>query len=103
MPSHRLGDAALAIVVCGDPSISEWWLQDCTLATGNILIAAAGLGLGSVTLGCHGKAKRERPIRQVLGIPEEIGLAGVLSIGHPAEEKEARTQFDPAPVHRGRP
>jgi hypothetical protein len=38
----------------------------------------------------------------VLDIPEEIGLASVLSIGHPAEEKEARTQYDPARVHRNK-
>ena len=101
-PYRRLGDAALAIVVCGDPSISDWWLQDCTLATENILIAVTGLGLGAVFLGCHGKAEREQPIRQVLGIPEEIGLASVLSIGYPAEEKEPRTQYDLARVHRNK-
>jgi nitroreductase len=100
--SKTLGDAALATVVCGDPSISDWWLQDCTLATENILIAVAALGLGAVFLGCHGKAEREQPIRQVLGIPEEIGLASVLCIGHPAEEKEPRTQYDPARVHRNK-
>jgi len=100
--SRTLGGAALAIVVCGDPSISDWWLQDCTLATENILIAAAGLGLGAVFLGCHGRAEREQPIRQVLGIPEEIGLASVLCISHPAEEKEPRTQYDPARVHRNK-
>ena len=101
-PYSRLGDAALAIVVCGDPSISDWWLQDCTLATENILIAAAGLGLGAVFLGCHEQAEREQPIRQVLGIPEEIGMASVLSIGHPAEEKEPRTQYDPTQVHHNK-
>jgi nitroreductase len=101
-PYGRLGDAALAIVVCGDPSISDWWLQDCTLATENILIAAAGLGLGAVFLGCYERAEREQPIRQVLGIPQEIGMASVLSIGYPAEEKEPRTQYDPAQVHRNR-
>jgi len=101
-PYSRLGDAALAIVVCGDPSISDWWLQDCTLATENILIAAAGLGLGAVFLGCHERAEREQPIRQVLGIPQEIGMASVLSIGYPAEEKEPRTQYDPAQVHRNK-
>ncbi|MFN2131211.1 MAG: nitroreductase family protein, partial [Anaerolineae bacterium] len=58
-----LPGAALAIVVCGDPSVSDWWLQDCTLATENILVAAAGLGLGAVFLGCHGKGEREGPIR----------------------------------------
>jgi nitroreductase len=100
--SRTLGGAALVIVVCGDPSISDWWLQDCTLATENILIAVAGLGLGAVFLGCHGKAEREQPIRQVLGIPEEIGLASVLCIGHPVEEKEPRTQYDPVRVHRNK-
>lgn len=100
--SRTLGEAALAIVVCGDPTISDWWLQDCTLASENILIAAAALGLGAVFLGCHGRAEREQPIRQVLGIPEEIGLASVLCIGHPAEEKEPRTQYDPARVHRNK-
>ena len=101
-PYSRVGDAALAIVVCGDPSISDWWLQDCTLAIENILIAAAGLGLGAVFLGCHERAEREQPIRQVLGIPQEIGMASVLSIGYPAEEKEPRTQYDPAQVHRNK-
>ena len=100
--ARTLGDAALAIVVCGDPSISDWWVQDCSAATENILIAVAGFGLGAVWLGCHGRAEREQPIRQVLGIPEQIGLASVLSIGYPAEEKEPRTQYDPARVHHNR-
>jgi len=98
---RTLPDAALVIVVCGDPSVSDWWLQDCTPATENILIAAA-VGLGAVFLGCHGKAEREGPIRQVLAIPDEIGMASVLCIGHPAEEKEPRTQYDPARVHRSK-
>ncbi len=100
--SRTLPDAALVIVVCGNPSVSSWWLQDCTLATQNILVAAAGLGLGSVFLGCYGKPEREEPIRRVLDIPAEIGLASVLCLGHPAEHKEPRTQYDPAQVHRDR-
>jgi nitroreductase len=100
--TRTLPGAALVMIVCGDPSASDWWLQDCTLATENILIAAAALGLGAVFLGCHGKAEREEPIRRVLGIPEEIGMASVLCIGHPAEEKEPRTQYDPAQVHHNK-
>lgn len=99
---RTLPDAALVIVVCGDPSVSDWWLQDCTLATENILVAAAALGLGGVFLGCHGKEERERPIRRVLDIPDEIGMASVLCIGHSAEAKEPRTQYDPAQDHRNR-
>jgi len=94
-----LADAAAGIAVCGDAGISEWWVQDCSAATENILIAAAGLGLGAVWLGCHNRPEREQAVRDVLGIPERIGVLSLLSIGRPAEEKEARTQYDPARVH----
>jgi nitroreductase len=97
-----LAQAPLAIVVCGDPSISDWWVQDCAAATENILIAAVGLGLGAVWLGCHGRCKREEAIRQVLDIPEGIAVLSMLSIGHPDETKEARTQYDAARVHQNR-
>jgi nitroreductase len=98
MMSH----AAVGIAVCGDPGISDWWVQDCTAATENILIAVAGLGLGGVWLGCHGRPEREQAVRDVLGIPQRIGVLSLLSIGHPAEQKEARTQYDPARLHENR-
>jgi nitroreductase len=94
-----LAHAAAAIAVCGDPSISDWWVQDCTAATENILVAVSGLGLGAVWLGCQGRPEREQAVRDVLGIPAEIGVLSLLSIGHPGETKEARTQYDPARVH----
>ena len=97
-----LAGAALAIAVCGDPSISDWWVQDCSAATENILVAAAGLGLGAVWLGSHFRPEREQAVRNALGIPSEIGILSLLSIGHPGEQKEARTQYDPARVHTGR-
>jgi nitroreductase len=102
--SHPFGKmlarAALAIAVCGDPSLSDWWVTDCCAATENILIAVSGLGLGGVWLGCHGRPEREEAVRSVLSIPKEIGVLSVLSIGHPGEQKEARTQHDAARVHR---
>jgi nitroreductase len=97
-----LSRAGAAIAVCGDPRVSTWWVQDCSAATENILIAAAALGLGAVWLGSHGNPERERAIRGVLGIPDSIGVLSLLSIGHPAEEKEARTQYDARRVHQDR-
>jgi len=94
-----LAGAGLAIAVCGDPAISDWWVQDCTAATENILVAAAGLGLGAVWLGCHGRPEREQAVRDVLGIPNKVGVLSLLSIGHPGEHKEARTQYNPSRVH----
>jgi nitroreductase len=95
-----LASAGLAIAVCGDPSISDWWVQDCAAATENILVAAAGLGLGGVWLGCHGRPEREQAVRDTLGIPGQLAVLNLLSIGHPGESKEARTQYNPARVHK---
>ena len=97
-----LAGAALAIAVCGDPAISDWWVADCAAATENILLAAAGLGLGGVWLGCHGRAEREEQIRRELDIPSTIGVLSLIALGHPAEHKEPRTQYDPAKVHTER-
>jgi nitroreductase len=97
-----LANASLAIAVCGDPAVSMWWVQDCSAATENILVAVAGLGLGGVWLGSHGRPEREQAVRDVLGIPDHIGVLSLLSVGRPGEEKEARTQYDQAKVHAGR-
>ncbi|HET6486068.1 MAG TPA: nitroreductase family protein [Spirochaetia bacterium] len=99
---RMLADAPLGIAVCGDPSVSTWWEVDCAAATENMLVAAAGLGLGGVWLGVHGDAERERSIRKVLGVPDRIGILSLIAIGHPAEHKEPRTQFDPSKVHTDR-
>ena len=99
---RMIATASVGIAVCGDPAISEWWVQDCTAATENILIAVAGLGLGGVWLGCHGRPEREQAVRDVLDIPKTIGVLSLLSIGRPGEEKEARTQYEPARIHRDR-
>lgn len=97
-----IAHAEVGIAVCGDPAISEWWVQDCSAATENILVAVAGLGLGGVWLGCHGRPEREQAVRDVLGIPREVGVLSLLSIGYPGEDKEARTQYDPVRIHRNR-
>lgn len=97
--TRMLDKAPLVIAVLGRAHGHPWWIEDCSAATENILVAAVALGLGGVWLGCHGSPERESAVRAVLGIPGSIGVLSLLSIGSPAEEKEPRTQFDPACVH----
>jgi nitroreductase len=97
-----LAQAPLCVAVCGDPAISDYWEQDCSAASENLLLAATGLGLGAVWLGVHPREQRVAFTRQILGIPENISPLTLISIGHAAEEKEPRTQYDEARVHRGR-
>jgi nitroreductase len=98
-----LFEATLCIAVCGDlTEMERFWVQDCSAATENLLLAATALGLGAVWLGVYPREERVAAVRQVLGIPETIVPLNLISIGHPAEEKEPRTQYNEARVHRER-
>ncbi len=70
---QMLPNASAAIVVCADPKLSkypyEMWVQDCSAATENILLAARCLGIGSVWLGVY-PGGRMKALRELLGIPE---------------------------------
>jgi len=95
-----LSEAPLGITVCGDTRISpQYWVQDCSAATENLLLAATALGLGAVWLGVHPRESRVDAIKKILRIPEHIIPLNMISIGHPGEEKDPRTQYNESRVH----
>jgi nitroreductase len=108
--SHRRADynAPTAIVVCGNPALAEnaaakrFWVQDCSAATENILLAAVALGLGSVWIGLHPLNSLQRRVAKIVGLPEGVLPLSMVYVGYPAEEKPPRTQYDPTRVHYDR-
>ena len=101
MYGKMLNDSPLCVTVCGDTSVSKrFWVQDCSAATENLLLAATALGLGAVWCGVHPSQERVKDISEILGIVGSIVPLNLIAIGHPAEEKEARTQYDEGRVHR---
>lgn len=92
--------APLAIVVCGNMKLAfkgpgkDMWIQDCSAATENILIAAANLDLGSVWIGVHPIESNVECLRKILNIPEYVVPLNILYIGYPDEEKEARSRLN---------
>jgi len=98
-------NAPAAIVVCGNPRLSTnpaarlFWVEDCSAATENILIAAVGLGLGTVWVGIHPVAEFVRIVREIACLPKHVIPLGLIYVGYPAEEKPARTQYDEKRVH----
>lgn len=97
-----LSEAPLCIAVCGDKTISaRSWVQDCSAAAENLLLAATALGLGAVWVGVLEEEEEcINRIREVLNIPESSIPLNLISIGHPAEKKDPRTQYDEKRVHR---
>lgn len=98
--TKMLMEAPLCIAVCGDKNISvSFWVQDCSAATENLLLAATALGLGAVWLGIYPDKARVATVREILRLPETVDPLNLISIGHPAEAKEPRTQYDELRVH----
>ncbi len=94
-----LNTAPLAILVCGDLSRQkapgEWWVQDCSAATQNILLEAVSLGLGTVWMGVYPYEHRWQSIARILSLPNHLIPMALIAVGHSAEtEKDPIDRYD---------
>lgn len=101
--SKMLSEASLAILVCGSMNLHEkskpFWVQDCSAALQNILIAANAFDLGAVWLGVYPVDFLIDAIRKLTNLPENIMPFGMVSLGYPAEEKSPADRFDESRIH----
>jgi nitroreductase len=103
--SSMLREAPLAILVCGDLTLEKYkgyWVQDCSAATQNLLLAAHARGLGAVWLGIYPIDERVEGMRKLLSLPEHIVPLSVVSLGYPAERKSPLNRFQESRVHDNR-
>ena len=97
--SRMCSGAPVVFVVCAHERRSSHWVEDASAATENMLLATAGLDLGAVWVGVYPNSRYERHVRQVLEIPSSLRVLCLVPVGHPAESKMARTQYDEGKVH----
>ena len=104
-PYANLKTATAAIVVCGLPDKSDkeevkpYWVQDCSAATENILLAAHAYGLGAVWCGVYPNNERIEPVKKILGIPENVIPMNIITMGYPAETPEPKDKFKSENIH----
>lgn len=97
--------APLAIVVCGNLSralplgLAAYWIQDCSAATENILLAATDMGLGTVWCGIHPQKKAEKRVAEILKLSDKQIPLNIIYVGHPDEELQLRDQYAEEYVH----
>jgi len=100
--AQMLTQAPVAILVCGDlkrETHRGYWIQDCSAATQNILLAAHAKGLGAVWLGIYPREERVKGMRKLLNIPEQVIPFSLISIGYPAEQKPPSNRYDESRIH----
>lgn len=104
-----LKNAPLSIVVCGDLTLTlrgleEYWVQDCSLAAENLLIASNAIGLGAVWYGCYPQWNKVASVSKLLKLPRHIIPLCVLGVGHPAERKPdvSESRYELHKIHHER-
>lgn len=101
--SHMILQAKVAILVCGDPAGGKWptyWVQDCSAATQNILLAARDFGLGSVWAGVYPDEGRMAGFRELLAIPQSVFPFALIPLGWPMGEFARVQRFRPERIHQ---
>ena len=98
--AKMLKKAPVAIVVCGDLRKTldqrerEYWVEDCSAAAENILLAAHALGLGAVWTAVHPVPNRINAVQNTLHMPEYLIPLNVMPLGYPVEGKAPKQKWD---------
>ena len=92
-----LQDAPLAIVVCADPSKSDVWIEDASIAALLIHLAAADQGLGSCWVQTRlrehsAEMSSQNYLSQLLSLPKDLMAVAIIGIGHPQASKPGHDQ-----------
>jgi nitroreductase len=85
--SSPVGRAPLGIVVLADTRENKhpgYWVQDCSAAIENLLLAAHAIGLGGVWIGVHPNAEREEAVAAIVEPPTGFEVCSMIAVGHPA-------------------
>lgn len=93
--------APLAILVCGDLEIAygEYWIQDCSAAMQNLLLACHEIGLGAVWTGAYPNKKKIEGFKNLLHLPKQIIPLGLAVIGYPKKKEIEKDNFKKEKIH----
>lgn len=86
--SGMLETATAAIVVALDRHKSDTWQADGAITAEHLLLAAAEQGLGACWCQIYGREEAESLVRKLTGIPEDMNVLCVISLGYKDEERK---------------
>ncbi len=89
--------APLAVVVAGDPEVSDTWIEDCSLAAAHLMLQAEDLGLGSCWVQIRGRKDAEGHdaednVRQLLHMPSGKRVLCMVAIGYKGMERKPQNE-----------
>lgn len=104
--ARMVPQAPVCLIVCGnrerfypEQELQDYWAQDCSAVTENILVAAQSLGLGTVWCGVFPRRERVSAVAEILGLPDGIIPMNLIALGHPDEDPQVKDKWVPERVH----
>lgn len=77
----------------------EYWIQDCSAATENILLAAHALGIGAVWCGVYPNPTVMPEVKRVLSLPSWVIPLNIITMGYPEGTPQPKDKWNPENVH----
>lgn len=85
-----LRSAVFAVVVAADPTVSDVWIEDASIASVFMQMEAEDLGLGScwvqIRLRNNETTSAEQYVRDRTGIPDNLTVESIIAFGHKSIE-----------------
>ena len=86
-------EAPLAIVVLGNPTVTDCWVENASIAALLIQLQAEDLGLGSCWIQIRSRLAPDgtpssEVLRELLGFPDELEPLCVIVVGHKGMERK---------------
>ncbi len=94
-------NSSICIVVCADLNAEKYqgyWQQDCSAAIQNMLLAARGLGIGTVWTGVYPDKERITAFKNYFELPNQTEILGIVVCGYPEGDFSARDNYNPQHV-----
>lgn len=97
-------EAQVAIITCGDinavfnAKYPDYWIEDVSAATENLLLAAHAMGLGAVWCGIYPVEERVEQFSEMFSLPANIIPMACVNIGYPAAEATPKDKWKPENV-----
>lgn len=102
LPSAKsLLQATAAVAVCCDTTKAamnvheNYWVQDCSAASENVLLAAEAMGLGAVWTSVWPRPERIEAASNILNLPKNIIPLNVIAVGYPLHDEKPKNKYKP--------
>lgn len=95
-PKFNIFNNASTLLIIYGNTESHWYVYDCSMAAGNIMLAAHSMGIGTCWIGFAEYILNTKEFKEKHKVPEKYTLVSTLSMGYMKNKMEPPKREKPA-------